>query len=490
LANVAFFILLGRLAGASEAGTFSLAIAYLILFTAAMSGLDDLVVRQVSREPGEAFRYLVSFSIVCLGLSILSYPILSYLLSIFSYAETTASMVLVLSLSLVPENLAYVAQAVLLGLGNYGAPAAVLSLSSAVRLVGGALVLLLGGELQCVAWVWFLGSLMSAAALLVIALWKTGWPRLRSFEWDPVAKDWRTALTFLSITTLMTLEGQADVLLLSAFHDESEVGWYGAATTIAFSLSLFSQAYQFAVYPMMARYALHAPEKLTEIHRRSVLYLGAAVFPMVVGIALLSPQIVRLIFGSGFDPSIGALRVLIGTMIFIFLFVPDCRVLLVRNRQGWVWLSVAGSVTVNVLLNLLLDPLWGATGAAIARVSSSAFLFLTVHWLAVRTLAHPDPLRLLLRPALATVAMSVVVWLTRDWPLLATVPGGALVYGGVLLCLEGTLRADAALAFWTTRRSPVLVAPVLGGVSGEICPDNTPSETRAERLWPNVTLSR
>ena len=50
-ANVILFILIGRLAGPEQAGIFSLATTYLLIITTTMRGLDDLLIRQVAREP-------------------------------------------------------------------------------------------------------------------------------------------------------------------------------------------------------------------------------------------------------------------------------------------------------------------------------------------------------------------------------------------------------------------------------------------------------
>jgi len=447
LANVLLFIFIGRLAGPSEAGVFTLATTYLIIFTVVMRGLDDLVIRQVSREPDEASHYLTSFLLLRLGLAFLSYGVLSFVvLIVFEYTKSTTVTLLILALSVIPDSLACVAQAVLLGKRRFSAPAVTLALTSAFKLTGGVLVLLTGGKLQQVAWVWCVGSLLGMIVLLLITFKQTTWPQpVAWIGWDPLVRNWRAALTFLSITTLMTLEGQADIVILGAFHDDAELGWYGAATTIAFSLTLLCQAYQFAVYPLMTRYASQEPDKLPKLYKRSVWYLGAVVLPMVSGIALLSPQIVSLVFGPEFQPTVKALRILIFSLIFIFLSTPDSRMMLVHNRQNWSWLFVAGSVVVNVLLNLVLDPYGGASGAAMARLCSSALFFLLNHLYVTRFFVHPDTVDLLSKPVMATLTMTGVVWAVRTWPLPVAIGIGIVVYVGILWCWGDTLPNDAAL---------------------------------------------
>ncbi|HID63472.1 MAG TPA: flippase, partial [Anaerolineae bacterium] len=312
-ANVLLFILIGRLAGPAQAGVFALATTYLLIFTTFMRGLDDLVIRQVSREPDRAPRYLTNFLLLRLGLSLLLYCVLLFVVPVvFDYAESTATPILILASSLVPDSLAHVAQAILLGQRRFGPPAITMTLASLFKLVGGELILISGGSLHQIAWIWLTGSLIGMIALLIVAAWEVGWLRRTDWlDWRPLAQNWSAAAPFLLITTMMALEAQADTVLLSAFHDEAEVGWYGAATTVAFSLALLSQAYRMSVYPLMARYAWQSQAKLSRLYERSMRYMGALVLPMVAGIILLSPQIVSLVFGPKFQPTAKVLQILI-----------------------------------------------------------------------------------------------------------------------------------------------------------------------------------
>lgn len=445
LANVILFILVGRLAGPSEAGVLSLAVTYLFIFTAMMRGLDDLVIRQVSREPDQAPHYLTSFLVLELGLSILSWGILLFIvLGVLDYAPSTTHTILTLALSLVPENLTCVAQSTLMGERRFGVPAATIAFASAFKLFGGVSIVLTGGKLHQVAWIWCIGSLIGMIVMLIAAFRQAGRSRPAAWvRWYPITRNWRQVLVFFSITALLTLESQADVIMLGAFHNERVVGWYTAATTVVFSLTLFSQAYQFAVYPLMTRYALHEPDKLSKLYQESIRYLGMIALPMVCGIALLAPQIVSLVYGPEFEPSVATLRILIFSLICMFLGIPNSRMMLVHNRQGWSWVFVACNVVVNLSVNLILAPSWGARGAALARLCSSTLFFLLNHFYVTRHFVRLNAVGLLLKPAIATLVMAAAVWAVRAWPLPVTIGVGVLVYAGGIWRLEGTSPGNA-----------------------------------------------
>ena len=446
-ANVLLFIVIGRLAGPAEAGVFSLATTYLLILTTFTRGLDDLVVRQVSREPDQTPRYLTNFLLVRLALSLLLYAALVVVvLTIFHYSASTTSSILLLGASVMPDSLTLVAQAILLGRRRFAAPAITMSVVSIFKLIGGGLVLAGGGGLQQIAWVWLSGSLLGMAVLLTAAIIEIG--GLQWSDWLDyylVVRHWRSAVSFLFITTVAALESQSDTVLLSAFHGEAEVGWYGAATTIAFSILVLSQAYRFSVYPLMARYALQSPEKLTKLYERSMRYIGALILPVVIGISLLSPQIVAMVFGSRFGPTARVLEILVVALIFIFLNEPGVRMMLVHDRQRWVSLFLVLSTVANLAVNAILVPVWGASGAALARLCSSMILFLTTYYYVNRFIVKLDIIFLLTRPVLATIVMALVVWMTQALIIPVPILLGAITYCGSLWLVGGILPEDAAL---------------------------------------------
>ncbi len=302
VANVIIFIMLGRLAGPDLAGVFALGTTYLIITTTIMRGMDDLIIRQISREPDQAKQYLTSFIFFRLGLAILLYGISFILVNILNYAQDTRIVILIITLSLIPDSISYVAQATLLGQRRFIAPAVAMSIATFFKLAAGG-VAILRSDLVSVAWFWLLGSLLGMVIVLWLAIQSVG-GIYRSLNWTLVSKNWGSIWIFVSLTLLATLESQSDILILSIFRGEKDVGWYNAATTIAFTLSIISQAFRLSIYPIMTRYSLNAPEKLQNLYHQSLRYLGLISIPMVTGIFVLATPIVLLIYGDKFLPTI------------------------------------------------------------------------------------------------------------------------------------------------------------------------------------------
>ncbi len=435
-ANVLLFMILGWLAGPSDAGVFVLATTYLLIFTTIMRGLDDLVVREVSRQPHEAKNYLIAFISFRLGLSLLLYGLLIVVVTrIFSYPPVTEKTIFILCLSLIPDNISYVCQSVLLGQRSFLSPTLIIGGVNLAKLILGSIVLYVGGNLVTIAWIWLICSSIGMVVILILSFKSIKYVdlQIRKSLYLFINQK-KIILIFLLITTLTMLESQTDTILLSWFYTEKEVGLFGAATTITFSLIMFAQAYRFAVYPVMTRYALNQPEKLEQLYLQSLRYLGIIVFPIVGGIWVLAPTIVPLLFGEEFFPTINYLQLLVFVLIFVFLNEPNVRLLLVNDKQHWVVFFLLISAFMNVGANLLLLPKFAVYGAVMARLLSTFILFL-MSYIYVKIKFMPISWTLMfVKPVIATVLMVVCIrYIANQQNLLVTIFVGMVLYFSLLI---------------------------------------------------------
>ncbi len=446
LASALLFIFLGHWAEPSQAGIFSLAVTYLVVLTSIMRGLDDLLIRQVSREPEQAKAYWINFSILRWVLSLLAYGgLLFMVLAILHYPRTTVAPILILALSLAPDGLTYVAQSVLIGQRQFGLPALVSAGTSLFQLASGALVVARGGDAQQIAWVWVAGSCGGMVVLLGGLLRRTarGWFGGK-FSWDPILRNWRAALSFFFILFVVTLESQLDVVILSVYRREVEVGWYFAATTVLGGVTMLSRAYWQAMFPLLTRFTLVSRERGWGLYRRSSRYMGALIVPLVTGLVILASPVIDFVFGLRFQPATIVLQLI--SLALVFAFLSDCnsRLMQVNDRQSRTLWFVVISLAVNLVLNLALDPALGARGAALARIGSAMTYFVLSQVYVSLYLGALNLFRALAKPVGACLPMALTVWLVRDWPLAVVICLGIAVYGAGLLLLGWFSDEDGA----------------------------------------------
>ena len=445
--NALLFILIGRQLGPAASGSFSLATTFFtFVFGLSALGLHEIMVRELPARRDESGRYLVNYVTLRLLLSVAVYGLLLLGLRLFApYSETTTAVIVILSLAAIPEAAFSMCQSLFEAHERLLTPLLASVASTALKLVAGFWLLTRGADVVTIAWVVPLASLLS---LLVFA---PGLARLsrRTPQRLPARLNLvflrahlATMPSFFVIQLFSLLDYQADILLISLMLSEDDVGLYAAAQTILLGFNLMPVAVRTALYPVMSRYYVQAPDKLAVLNDKISRYLLAAILPVATGVTLLAGPIIELVYGPAFGPAALVLQVSIWAVVFLFLNVPHSRLALIYNRQRDAALMLGVTTGLNVALNLLLIPRAGIVGAAVARLLASLALFLVFY---VYTQTRITPVRLLPSPGrvlLATAAMGLAVWPLRHWPLLVPIAAGAVVYVAAALLLDIVPESD------------------------------------------------
>ena len=451
------FILIGRVLGPTDSGVFSLGTTYFtIIFGLSALGLHELLVREVAPRRGESARYLVNYMALRLVFALLSYLLLLLGLWHFQpYSPQTTQVVLILALAALPEAISTICAALFEAHERLAVPALVAVVSAAIKLGGGFWLLrqsASGGDSDPVVAIAWLMVIAGAASILIYP------PTLaRLFRQSPQVGRIRPELTFslsqlrqtpgfFTIHLFSVLDYQTDAFLISLMLTETDLGYYSAALTITLSISLMAFAVRAAIYPVMSRYAHEAPDKLALLYTKANQYLLALSLPIAAAVCILARPIIRLIFGEAFGPAVPVLQISVWAAVFLLINVPNARLLLVDNRQGAAAGLTGISLTVNVVANLILIPVLGIVGAAVARVLASAAFFASIHLYVRANILRGSFLPLLPRPLLATALMALVMWPLRDFPMIVPLVAGAATYGAAALLLRVVPAGD--LIYW------------------------------------------
>jgi O-antigen/teichoic acid export membrane protein len=104
------------------------------------------------------------------------------------------------------------------------------------------------------------------------------------------------------------------------------------------------------------------------------LALGGSIC-LVLGLA--APFYLSL-FGSEFTGALTSLRILLFCQFLIVLAGADAILLIMLRRERTVLFFTAAALVANLLLNLLLIPIWGMEGAAVASLIAMAIVRLSL----------------------------------------------------------------------------------------------------------------
>lgn len=194
-----------------------------------------------------------------------------------------------------------------------------------------------------------------------------------SFSWN-VAKRMLSSGKYYIISGLMVvIFANTDKIMLKLMVGEAETGYYSAAVScISYTSFVFS-----AIIDSMRPSILEGKIESKGKYKRNVVYLYSIIIYLAFGLSLIetifAPLIINVLFGKAYLPSIGVLRIIVWNSTFGYYGgAKDVWILAEQKQKYLLWLNFSGAIG-NVIINALLIPSMGATGAAIASVITQFF---------------------------------------------------------------------------------------------------------------------
>ncbi len=166
---------------------------------------------------------------------------------------------------------------------------------------------------------------------------------------------------FLNFSLLWT-----DTLMLGYYRTSSEVGIYNLAVKTALLPNLILVAFNAIFTPIMSDLFNRGEIKKVEgLFKTVTRWIFLMSFPYTLIVALLSKEIMG-IFGLEFTVGWVSLILLVCSQLISAGTGPVIEILSMSGKQMVMLYNEVGAVVLNVLLNVLLIPPFGITGAAIA----------------------------------------------------------------------------------------------------------------------------
>lgn len=259
--------------------------------------------------------------------------------------------------------------------------------------------------------------------------------RLGRIDWRRWVPLLRAAFPFGVIGLTLGISYRFDTVLLNIYDGDTATGYYNAAYNLIFSLVTLSNVLNTALYPSLARQSVAAPETLPTVYERILRYLLLVALPIAAGGFILAAPLVNLLFGAEYAPAAPLLAMLVWVLPLMFLSEFLGYVVVIAGREALVARSIMVSSSINIVANLIFIPLYGVVAAATITVITEAVLVCQYLWL-MRDMLGKMHWGAMLRAGAAVLLMAAIVYLARDWPVLATVALGGVLYGGALLLMR------------------------------------------------------
>ncbi len=443
-----FTMYVARYLGAEGFGILSFALAFTAIFGVFTDiGLQQLMIREIARDKALAQKYLGNIAALKIFLVIITFGLIALTINLLDYPWQTTKVVYLVALSVVFNAFSMMFYGMFRAHERMEFAALGLVLSSVLTLSGALYAISQDFSVVAFASVYSIASAIALAYSFTVSVWKFSIPRIEidlGFWKESLKEAWPFALTAVFATIYFWI----DSVMLSLMKGEDVVGWYNAAYRLVFLLWFIPTAYMASVFPVMARYYVSSEELLRFIYEKSFKYLLILAVPIAVGTTLLADKIILLIFGLEYYRSVIALQILVWSTVFAFASGVFGQLFNSVNRQIITTKVVAIGAVLNVVMNLILIPKYGLTGASIATVATS-FVNFALFFIWSRRIGYGISIRKLINiiavVSISSGVMCVPIIYFKDFYILALIPLSALVYFIVLLIIRGIDREDVTL---------------------------------------------
>lgn len=225
-------------------------------------------------------------------------------------------------------------------------------------------------QLQGAIFSWQIGFILSALLGAYLITQKN------TFDFSVKRNDFITLIKYssrISMSEILTfLNYRMDIFLVGFFLDAKSVGWYTIAVVIAETLWFLANSIANVLFPNFS--------ERKESEAQNLLKKGFSVvfwFTLISVLILifLDHYIIQIAFGTEFLTSLQALQFLYPGVLLLSLYKILSSYIASRNKPGIIMRIAFIGLIFNFILNVILIPKLGISGAAIASSTAYGLMF-------------------------------------------------------------------------------------------------------------------
>lgn len=431
-------------AGMGKIATATSLVSILILLP--IFGLNDLIVRDVAGDRAKTSAYFSNVLLLRGLLSIAFGLVLFGVTKIIEYPYDTTLVIYLYGLSYVVDNFTDVVFSLFNAFEQMEYPAILQMGRDLFNIVVSLGAIYLHADLIAIVVISAVACVLKLLASIVVLRWRFIKPRWH-IDQQLCRRLIVAALPFATLGVIALISRQIDVVLLSLFHSEEEVGWFSAANTLVSYLLVVPAVIMQVIFPLFARLHTNSQDNLREAYQASFKYLLLLGFPLCIGTMVTADKVIALVYGPGFENAVVVLQILACLLLWMFGFANGA-LLNATGGQGILAALTGAAAALNIVIAIFLIPPLSFVGAGIAAVAPGAIFSVPIALICNRRIGTRLPYALALKAFIASLLMGGGVTLCQFAQLnlfLIVLVIAPLVYGLSLGVLRSIDQSDIIL---------------------------------------------
>lgn len=369
-----YTIYIARFLGAEGFGILAFALAFAGIFSIfADLGLNTLIVREVSRNKSHEKKFLGNIVLIKIVFAITTFLAALMIINLMNYAENVINVVYIILLATLFFGISGIFNSIFQAHEKIKYMALGLIINSFLMFVGVLFALYYKFDVMGFAFIYLFANGIFLVYSIIICLWKFFIPEIE-FNWNFWKFTIKEALPFGLTGISLMVYTYIDSVMLSLIHGNEVVGWYNAAYRLIIILMYVPGIINITIFPSMSKFYISSKDLLQSIKEKYFKMMIIIGIPTAAAVTILADQIILLIFGTNYLPSIIALQIIVWTIIFTFSGAAFIKLLEATNKQLIVTKISIMCVIANILLNLVLIPRFSYIGASISTVLTEMIL--------------------------------------------------------------------------------------------------------------------
>ena len=250
----------------------------------------------------------------------------------------------------------------------------------------------------------------------------------------------------VSIASVIYLN--SDITMLGWMKGDSDAGIYTIASKTNQIICTLIKSLSTVILPRLSYYIENGKkDEYGALLQNAFRFMMMLIAPCMIGMLLISPEVIRLIGGDDFLSGATASRILAINLFFspINGFVAY-QIFMPKKKQKIIFWATFGGAIFNLLINLLLIPKWSFNGAAIATVLAEALVMVISIIMGHKMIPFKGMFHGVWKYWIATVPMIIFYFVLQNIEfsnyiiyMLVMILIGVATYGGMLLLLKDKL---------------------------------------------------